>query len=58
MYVKEDVDAPFLLDVVLEHAGGATLDELVVDDAEGGRPALHLPSFGLVHGENPILQEF
>ena len=58
MYVAEDVDAPFLLDAVLEHAGGAALDELVVDDAVGGRPALHLPSFGLVHGENPVLQKF
>ena len=58
MYVEEDVDAPFLLDAALEHAGGAALDELVVDDAVGGCPALHLPSFGLVHGENPVLQKF
>ena len=58
MYVEEDVDAPFLLDAALEHAGGAALDELVVDDAVGGRPALHLPSFGLVHGENLVLQKF
>ena len=57
MYVEEDVDAPFLLDAALEHAGGAALDELVVDDVVGGRPALHLPRFGLVHGENPVLQE-
>ena len=55
MYVEEDVDALFLLDAVLEHAGGAALDELVFDDAVGGCPALHLPSFGLVHGENPVL---
>ena len=48
----------FLFDAALEHAGGAALDELVVDDAVGGRPALHLPSFGLVHGENPVLQKF
>ena len=58
VYVEEDVDAPFLLDVALEQAGGATLDEFVVDDAVGGRPTLHLPSFGLVHGENPVLQKF
>ena len=58
MYVEEDVDAPFLLDAALEHADGAALDELVVDDAVGGRPTLHLPSFGLVHGENPVLQKF
>ena len=32
MYVKEDVDALLLLNVALEHAGGAALDELVVDD--------------------------
>ena len=42
--VEEDVDASILLDAALEHAGGAALDELVVDDAVGGRPALHLPS--------------
>ena len=35
MYVEEDVDALFLLDAVLEHTGGAALDELVVDDAVG-----------------------
>ena len=58
MYVEEDVDALFLFDAALEHAGGAALDELVVDDAVGGHPALHLPSFGLVHGENPVLQKF
>ena len=56
--VEEDVDALFLLDAVLEHASGAALDELIVDDAVGGRPALHLPGFGLIHGENPVLQEF
>ena len=55
--VEEDVDAPILLDAVLEHAGGAALDELVVDDAVGGCPALGLSSFGLVHGENPVLQK-
>ena len=58
IYVEEDVYALFLLDAALEHAGGAALDELVVDDVVGGRPALHLPSFGLVHGENPVLQKF
>ena len=56
--VEEDVDAPILLDAMLEHVGGATLDELVVDDAIGGRAALNLPSFSLVHGENPVLQKF
>ena len=56
--VEEDVDALFLLDAALEHAGGAALDELVVDDAVGGCPTLNLPSFGLVHGENPVLQPF
>ena len=50
VYVEEDVDALFLLDVALEHAGGAALDELVVDDVVGGRPTLQLPGFGLVHG--------
>ena len=55
--VEEDVDAAILLDVALEHAGRAALDELVVDDAVGGYPALNLPSFGLVHGENPVLQK-
>ena len=54
MYVAEDVDAPFLLDAALEYAGGAALDELIVDDAVGGRPALHFPSFGLVHGRTPF----
>ena len=39
--VEEDVDAAILLDAALEHAGRAALDELVVDDAVGGRPALH-----------------
>ena len=34
--VFEDVDALFLLDAALEHAGGAALDELVVDDVVGG----------------------
>ena len=58
VYVKEDVDALFLLDAALEYTGAAALDELIVDDAVGGRPALHLPSFGLVHGENPVLQKF
>ena len=58
MYVEEDVDALFLLDAALEHVGGAALDELIVDDAVGRRPVLHLPSFGLVHGENPVLQKF
>ena len=57
MYVEEDVDAPLLLDAALEHAGGAALDELVVDDVVGGRPALYLPGLGLVHGENPVLQK-
>ena len=56
--VQEDVGAAILLDAVLEHAGRATVDELVVDDAIGGRPALNLPSLDLVHGENPILQPF
>jgi len=58
MYVEEDVDASFLLDAALEHAGGAALDELIVDDAVGGHPALNLPSLSLVHGENPVLQKF
>ena len=58
VYVEEDVDTLFLLNAALEHTGGAALDELVVDDAVGGRPALHLPGFGLIHGENPVLQEF
>ena len=57
MYVEEDVDAPLLLDAALEHAGRAALDELIVDDAVGGFPKLNLPSFGLVHGENPVLQK-
>ena len=56
--VQEDVGAAILLDAALEHADGAALDELVVDDAVGGRPALNLPSLSLVHGENPILQPF
>ena len=55
VYVEEDLNALVILDAALEHAGGAALDELVVDDAVGGRPMLYLPSFGLVHGENPIL---
>ena len=55
--VEEDVDAPILLDAALEHAGGDALDELGVDDAIGGRPTLHLPGFGFVHGKNPVLQE-
>ena len=54
--VEEDVDAPILLDAALEHAGGDALDELGVDDAIGGRPALQLPGFDLIHGENPVLQ--
>ena len=58
VYVEEDLNALVLLDAALEYAGGATLDGLVVDDALGGRSMLHLPSFGLVHGENPVLQEF
>ena len=53
--VEDDVDAAILLDAALEHAGRVTLDELIVDDYVGGRPALNLPSLGLVHGENPIL---
>ena len=57
VYVEEDVDAPFLLDTALEHAGGAALDEPVVDAVGGGRPALHLPSFGPVHGEIHVLQK-
>ena len=56
--VEEDVDAAVLLNAVLEHAGRAALDELVVDDAVGGRPVLNLPSLGFVHGENPVLQPF
>ena len=32
-------------------------DKLVVDDAVGGSPALHLPGFSFIHGENPVLQE-
>ena len=58
VYVEEDLNALVLLDAALEHAGGAALDELVVDDAVGRHLALHLPSFGLVHGENPVLQKF
>ena len=56
--VEEDVDAVILLDAALEHAGRAALDELVVDDAIGGRPMLHLPGVDFIHGENPVLQEF
>ena len=56
--VEEDVDAAILLDAALEHTGGAVLHELVVDDVVGGHTALYLPSFGLVHGENPVLQKF
>ena len=55
--VEEDVDATILLDAALEHTGRAAFDELIVDDAVGGRPVLNLPSFGLVHGENLVLQE-
>ena len=55
--VEEDVDAPILLDAALEHAGRAVLDKLIVDDAIGGGPTLNLPSFGLIHGENPVLEE-
>ena len=58
VYIEEDVDAMFLLDAALEHAGGAALDELIVDDVVGGRPTLHLPGLGLIHWENPVLQEF
>ena len=57
VYAEKDLNALVLLDAALEHAGGAALDELVVDDVVGGRPALNLPSHGLVHGENPILQK-
>ena len=56
--VEEDVYAMILLDAVLEHAGRAAFDELVVDHAIGGCPALNLPSLGLVHGENPVHQKF
>ena len=56
--VEEDFDVAILLDAVLEHASGLALDELVIDDAVGGCPALNLPSFGLIHGENPVLQKF
>ena len=55
--VEEDVDATVLLDATLENAGRAALDELIVDDVVGGRPTLHLPGLGLVHGENPVLQK-
>ena len=58
VYVEEDLNALVLLDVALKHAGRVTLDELVVDDAIGGCPALHLSGLGLVHGENPVLQKF
>ena len=58
VYVEEGVDALLLLDALLEHTGGAALDELIVDDVVGERAALHLPGFGLVHGESPVFQEF
>lgn len=57
VYVEEDLNALVLFDAALKHAGGAALDELVVDDAVGGCPVLHLPGLGLVHGENPVLQK-
>ena len=48
VYVEEDLNALVLLDAALEHAGGAAL---------GGSLAPHLPGFGIVHGEDPVLQE-
>jgi hypothetical protein len=57
MYVEEDLHALVLLNAALENARRAALDELVVDDAVGGRPASYLPSLGLVRGEFPALQE-
>ena len=55
--VEEDVDAAVLLDAALEHAGRTSFAELIVHDAVGGCSALHLPSFSLVHGEDPVFQE-
>ena len=54
VYVEEDLNALVLLDTALEHAGGAVLDELVVDDAVGGHSVLDLSGLGLVHGKNPV----
>ena len=56
VYVEEDLNALVLLDAALEHAGGAAF-ELVVDDVVGGCSAMHLSGFGLVHGEDPVLQK-
>ena len=53
VYVEEDLNALVLLDAALKHAGGAALDELVVDDVVGRRPVLHLSGLGLVHGQGP-----
>ena len=55
--VEEDLDPFALLDASLEHAHRAALDELVVDDAVGGRASLHMPGFGFVEGELTIFQE-
>ena len=57
VHVEEDLYTLFLLDAMLEHARRAALNELVVDDSIGGRPALHLLGLGLVHGEYYVLQE-
>ena len=54
VYVEEDLNALVLLDAALEHAGGAALDELVVDDTVGRRPGLHLPSLVSSMGRTPF----
>jgi len=51
MDVEEDF-VPFLrLDAALENAGGAAMNQLVVDDAVGRGSALDLPCRGLVGGK-------
>ena len=54
VYVEEDLNALVLLDAALEHAGGTALDELVVDDAVGRRPALHCRALVSSMGRTPF----
>jgi 3,4-dihydroxy-2-butanone 4-phosphate synthase len=55
--VAQDLEPFGRLDAALEHAGCAALDELVVDDAVGGGPALHLPGLDFVVGEFAVHQK-
>ena len=57
MNILEQLQPLVWLDTALEDAGGAAVDELVVDDGVRARSALNLPSLILVLGKSIVNQE-